>query len=353
MTGMTTSAPISTDTAWLPADLEDEGRWIHRLTPAELADLDTALGAAKAAGARTGTLTRETFPLAVLPETLRRTRESIENDLGLQVLRGIPVQKYTKDELRLMYWGIGLHLGTAVTQSWKGDLLGDVRDFGQTAASAAGRGYMSSEDLGFHTDSADTVSLFVLRTAKAGGRSLFCSSVAVAQEIADTRPDLFEVLKTPFFHSWKGSERPGAKPYYQQPVFSVENGRFSSRWIAVHILSAQEWDEVPRLTKEQQEAMRLLNRTASDPRFHASMMFEPGDIQILNNHVIYHARTEFEDWDDPDRARHLLRLWLAVPNSRPLSPLMKEFYRDVTPGAVRGGFPSRVTTPVYETKVPA
>lgn len=251
----------------------------------------------------------------------------------------------------MIYWGIGLHMGTAVTQSFKGDVLGDVKDFGQSAATASGRGYMSREDLGFHTDTSDIVALFVLRVAKSGGRSLFCSSVAIADEIRRTRPDLFKVLCEPFYWSWKGHESDGELPYYEQPVFTVQDNRFSSRWIATHIISAQDFPEVPRLTAEQLEAMKLVNALASDPRFHTSMMFEAGDFQFLNNHVVYHARTQFEDFDEEDRKRHLLRLWLSVSNTRTLNEGMKPIYRDLTGGAVRGGFPSHAEEPVFETKV--
>lgn len=346
-----TYTPWSKDLAWLPADLEDGGRWIHRLTPAEVSDVEAALSAALRAGTTIETLSKETFPLEVLPGTLTVTLNQLENDLGLFVLRGIPVEGYTTEELRLIYWGIGLYMGTAVTQSYKGDVLGDVKDFGQSATTSTGRGYMSKHDLGFHTDTADVVALFVLQTAKSGGQSLFCSSVAVADEIARTRPDLFDVLQQPFVHSWKGHEQPGELPYYEQPVFSFEDGRFSSRWLATHIFSAQDLDGVPALTDKQKEAMALVNKLASDPRFHTSMMFEPGDIQFLNNHVIYHARTEFEDWDEPARKRHLLRLWLAVPNSRPLNPSMSAIYQDTSEGAVRGGFPSHADELVFETRV--
>lgn len=346
-----TYSPLSKDLAWLPADLEDQSRWIYRLTPADIGDIEAALAASKSAGATIETLTRETFPLDILSDALTLTLDRLENDLGLFVLRGLPVERFTKDELRLIYWGIGLHMGTARPQSFKGDVLGDVRDFGQSPTTQTGRGYMSRQGLGFHTDSADIVGLFVLRTAKSGGKSLFCSSVAVADEIARTRPDLFEVLQQPFYHSWKGHEQPGEAPYYQQPIFSIEDGRFSSRWIAPHIWSAQEFDGVPPLTAAQTEAMNLLISLNDDPRFHTSMRFEPGDFQFLNNHVTYHARTEFEDWAEPERKRHLLRLWLAPANSRPLSEGMKEFYKDIRPGAVRGGFPSHVEEPVFVTKV--
>ena len=337
--------------AWFPTDLSDHSRWIHTLSPAEIADVAEALAGAKKDGLTLETLTKENFRLKALPETLSNTLHALEHDLGLYVLRGLPVKNYTKDELRLIYWGVGLHLGTPLSQSSKGDVLGDVKNFGAKVHSATGRGYMSSERLGYHTDTADVVALFVLQVAKSGGLSMFCSSLAIRDEIAKTRPDLLKVLYEPFTWSWKGQEAPGETPYYTQPIYSEIDGRFSSRYIRPHIMAAQDWPEVPRLTPAQIEAMELINTLANDPRFHYAMMFEPGDFQFLNNHITYHARTEFDDYEEEERRRHLLRMWLAVPNSRKLSPLMSGIYQDQSPGAVRGGFPSRTGSHVYETKV--
>ena len=337
--------------AWLPAELDDQDRWIHELSREEIADIAGALARAKAAGLSFETLTKDNFKLSVLPATLKRTLHGLENDLGLFVIRGLPVQDHSKDDLRLIYWGIGLHLGTPLSQSSKGDVLGDVKNFGAKVHSATGRGYMSRERLGYHTDTADVVGLFVLQTAKSGGLSMFCSSVAIRDEIARTRPDLLKVLYEPFTWSWKGQEAPGERPYYEQPIYSEIDGLFSSRYIRPHIIAAQDFPEVPRLTPAQIEAMDLITTLANDERFRYAMMFEPGDFQFLNNHITYHARTEFDDYEEEDKRRHLLRMWLAVPNSRRLSPGMAAIYRDQKAGAVRGGFPSRVGGHVYETKV--
>jgi Taurine catabolism dioxygenase TauD, TfdA family len=344
---------LSTDIAWKAADLVDTGRWIYELSPAQIADIHAALEASKAAGATIETLTRDTFPLDVAAEPLQLVLRALEEDLGLFVLRGLPVERYSKNELRLIYWGLGLHLGTAVTQSAKGDVLGDVCNFGDavSAASQTGRGYMSKEWLGFHCDTSDVVGLMVLRTSKSGGRSMFASSVAIRDTIASTRPELYDILQEPFHWSWKGQEPAGEAPYYQQPIFTTHHGRFASRYIKTHIMSAQEFPDVPRLSESQHAAMTAIDRLAMQPEYHYSMQFEPGDMQFLNNHVTYHSRTAFEDYPDKDRKRHLLRLWLAPPNSRALAPSMSAIYRDQSSGAVRGGFPSRSDRLMFETKV--
>jgi hypothetical protein len=267
------------------------------------------------------------------------------------VLRRFPALNYTKEQVHLLYWAIGLHVGTPVSQSSTGDLLGDVMNFGADVNSSKGRGYMSRQHLGLHTDTADIVALMVTQVAKTGGLSMIASSVAIRNEIERTQPDLLKVLYQPLYWSWKGQEPPGEKPYYQQPIFSEHDGKFSPRYIKTHILSAHEdFPELPPLTDIQQKAMSAVDILATlDPRFHFSMMFEPGDIQFLNNHVTYHARSEFEDHPEPERKRHLLRMWLSAPNTRTLSPSMGAIYQDQRGGAVRGGFPSRTGTYSFET----
>jgi hypothetical protein len=343
--------PLNDRSAWSAKDLAAGDTWIHHLTAAEIADLDNALRVAKAAGHTVPTLDRASFPVTVMRPTLDRLLDGLENGYGVHVIRGLPVERYSKEDLRLLYWGVGLNIGTAVCQSHRGDYLGDVRNFGENVDRSVWRGYMSGDKLGFHTDTCDVVCLFVLQTAKSGGTSLFCSSLAIHDEIARTRPELLEPLYTPVAWSWMGQQAPGQSPWYLMPIFSFHNGRFASRNIRNHVHEAEKFPDAPPLPPLWNEAMDLVHQLSNDPKFHFSMMFEAGDFQFLNNHVTYHARTGFEDYPEPERRRHLLRMWLSVPNSRELSPLMEAIYKDQSSGAVRGGFPSRVDKPVYETVV--
>lgn len=336
---------------WVAEDLKTNNQWLYRWSQTELEVMDKALERAKAEGLTLETMTRENFHLDGLRSAFDRMLTEIEEGLGFFVLRGVPAARYTKDEMRMLYWGMGLHIGTAVTQSNRGDMLGDVRNFGVDTFSKKGRGYMSNQFLQFHSDTCDVVCLMVLRAAKSGGLSRYCSSLAIHDEVAKTRPDLLEELYKPFHMSWKGQEAPGQSPYYQQPVFSKEQGIPSSRFIPQHIVghSVPTPPELPALTPKQKEAIEYLVALANDPRFYGEMMFEPGDMQFMNNHVMWHSRTEFEDHEEDDRRRHLIRMWLSVPNSRPLNDSMNAIYRDRRPGAVRGGFPCFTGARVYET----
>ena len=222
--------------------------------------------------------------------------------------------------MRLLYWGLGRHIGTAVSQSKDGDILGDVRNVGVDIHSPQGRGYKSNQRLNFHTDSADVVGLFVLCVAKSGGLSKVASSVAAHNEILRRRPDLLDVLYQPFYWSWNQQEPPGEPPYYRQPIFSMQDGKFACRYIRGQIVNAQRFPEVPRFTPQQIEALDLLDAVTNDENFHITYEFKPGDLQLLNNHTCFHARTAFEDYPERERRRHLLRMWLSVPNSRAAQP---------------------------------
>lgn len=332
---------IDSPADWLGPVLAAGNDWIYNVTAEDAGEIDAALKHARRHGKTLETLTAEDFPLPRFAARLAFARDFIEHRRGIYVLRGLPVGAYTKDDLRLLYWGIGTHLGTAVSQSKDGDLLGDVRNFGVDINSAEGRGYKSNQRLSFHTDSADVVGLMVLRTAKSGGLSKIASSVAVHNEIARTRPDLLAVLYEPFPWSWQGQEPPGESGWYLQPLFSRFDGKFACRYIRLHVTNSQRFDDAPRLTERQIAAMDLIDAIAWREDVHLSMHFEPGDIQLLCNHTALHSRTAFEDYPEEDRRRHLLRMWLAVPNSRTLSPGFATIYRDQRGGAVRGGFPSR------------
>ena len=336
---------------WLARDLEDKAVWSFVLTQEQKSPIDTAFANAKAAKINIQELSRENFPLVDMAPLFERIQLELEQGRGLFLLRGFPVDAYSKADLRYLYVGFCQHLGVAVSQSSGGDYVGDVRNFNVDVNSRNGRAYTSKQRLTFHSDQADVVGLLVLRTAKFGGLSKLASALAIRNEIARTRPDLLEVLHQPFFWSWQGQQPTRASEWYEQPIYTECEGRFSSYYIRTHIISAQRFEEVPRLTAQQIEAMDLIDALAGSEEFHLSMMFETSDLQFLNNHVILHSRTAFEDHEEDDRKRHLLRIWLSVPNSRPLHESMHTLFQDRRPGAVRGGFPSRDGRQVFETTV--
>ena len=171
--------------------------------------------------------------------------------------------------------------------------------------------YRTRSKLDFHTDGADIIGLLCLKRAKSGGLSRIASSVSVFNEVRRLRPDLVPLLFQGFYWDREADAGPGEPPYFNFPICRYENGRLGTLYIGWYIRNAQRFKEVPRLTASQSELLDLIDTIANEQKFYLDMDFEPGDMQFLKNAVILHARTEYEDWAEPAKKRHLLRLWLT------------------------------------------
>jgi hypothetical protein len=296
-------APIDSPAAWLGARVTPKTEWIHPLTPAEVDEITRAVAAAKKAGKTVATLQRGDFPLPTLATRIREWGAILDRGLGFVLVRGFPTEALGPDDTALGYVGLGLHLGTPVPQNVAGETLCHVRDHGVVRTGPSVRLYMTREKQDFHTDGADVIGLLCLRRARSGGLSRIVSSVSIFNEILRRRPELVPVLFEPF--SFKGELT------FQLPICNVHDGRLRTFYIGWYLRDAQADPDVPRLSPAQSELLTLIEEIANDPAFYLDMDFQVGDLQLLNNATILHARTAYEDFEEPERRRHLLRLWLT------------------------------------------
>jgi alpha-ketoglutarate-dependent taurine dioxygenase len=181
------------------------------------------------------------------------------------------------------------------------------------------------------------IAFLCLQQALRGGDNFVVSAITLYNELLSTRPDLVEVLMEPFYYQRHNVDPANPSAYYQQPVFSIYQGHFAAQLLRVLIDRAYQSGDVPPMTDLQREALDALDTMAEDSTIHVRFRQRPGDMVLMNNMVTLHRRSEFEDDDDPTRKRHLLRLWLATPNSRPLDPMYAASYGETAAGAVRGG----------------
>ena len=334
---------------WTTEEARQDTSWVQRLSAEEVAGFDAALAHARVLNKPWLAMTRDDFPLTAAAQgALARALATTQGRWGLCLRKGVPVDRWSEDDAKLAYWGMGLHLGVARTQNPASHVMNDVRDAGAVYKGKNGRGYNTNAGLDFHMDSADVVALLCRRTAKTGGESLVASTIAVAQELQRQRPDLYAALQQPFFHHYQGSQDPVQPLYYACPVIGSDPAHFTMRVNRKNIVAAQnEFPEVPRVTPLQWEALDLLESLMADPRWCFRMQLEQGDMQLVNNYVIVHSRTPFEDFEDTDRKRHLLRLWLAVPGSQPLPADWAEYFIDTRSGSVRGGLRGSQITPEF------
>ena len=315
---------------WRGPDLAARADWIVRLDAADCAELDAALAQAKARGIGIPGLSKKDFPIPGVAKKLAGVLNDLENGRGFALLRGLPVERYSKTDAALIYWGIGAHFGPAFAQNAQGEMLGHVRDLGADWRSdMKARGYQTRLRLPFHNDSTDVVGLLCLRSAKVGGSSLIVSSTAVHNQMLARRPDLARALYEPFCVDRRDEESAGQKPWYVTPCFNWFGGRMFIRYNRTFIESAQRFPEVPRLTALQIEALDLMDELCNDPRLRLDMPFEPGDMQFVCNYTILHSRNDYEDYPEPDRKRHLLRLWLRTPGFAQLPPAFADRNADM------------------------
>jgi hypothetical protein len=337
-TGGTDSPLVSAGpAAWRGRDLAGSRDWIVAFSETEVAEIEGAVARVLERRIALPDLGREDFPLPRLAERLGALANEVVRGRGFVLLRGLPVARWSRQQSAVAFWGLGRHFGDPVPQNAEGHLLGHVTDIGKDPANPAHRIYQTRHRHLFHTDSCDIVGLLCLRKAKAGGLSRIVSSTTLVNEIARRRPDLAAVLAAPFTVDRKGEVPAGKGPTYALPIVHHHAGEVSVIYARDFIEAAQRFPEVPRLSAEQIAAMDLLDELANDPDLYLDMAFEPGDIQLLHNHQILHARTAYEDHPEPHRRRHLLRLWLSAPNGRELPPAFAERYGEVRRGRRRGG----------------
>ncbi|BAO94006.1 TauD/TfdA family dioxygenase [Caballeronia insecticola] len=339
---------------WHGVEMRENQRWVKQFPPAVLAEIDAAVG-------RTGNtawhdLTRENFPLPSADAFFDDVRAELENGSGMVKIRGLDVSCYDPEQLRRIWYALGRHLGTPMFQNRRGELMREIRDEGAgvgaklygSTVDASGKEFLSSGartlspgELRFHTDRCDVVGLLCVRQASEGGVSKLASSATIYNEMLRRRPDLHALLCKPIPRSRFGEEAGGQYVAYDLPVFGVRDGKLTSHFSLTYIENAQLLPGVRKLSDDEHEAIRLLLQLAQEHCF--EMRFAPGDIQLLNNHVIYHGRTAFKDDASTGQDRMLMRLWLSVPDSRALPEDHAILWGDVSGGMPRGGIAQPAT----------
>jgi len=333
---------------WKGAEIGRSRRWIKEF-PGDLLDqIDVAID--KVGGLEWRQINRDNFPLPGAQGFFEDVREELENGCGMVKIQGLDPSRYSEGQLRRIWYALGSHLGRPMYQNRFGEVMRDIKDEGMAVGAklygatvdasgnqflSSGARTLSSAQLRFHTDRCDVVGLLCVRQASEGGVSKLASSVTVYNEIRKRRPDLHALLCRPIPRSRFGEEAGGEHVTYDLPIFGVRDGRLTSHFSLTYIEYAQLLPSTRRLTDAEQAAIQMLMDVAEEQCF--EMRFAPGDIQLLNNHIIYHGRTAFKDDESKGENRMLMRLWLSMENSRALPDDHAVLWGDIGPGKPRGG----------------
>ena len=275
------------------------------------------------------------FELPALTADFKRIHQELMHGRGFVVVRGLPVKNFSTATLEAMYWGLGLQLGTPVSQSVMGDMIGFVTDVTDHEKNV--RPYRARNSLRLHTDFADFSALFCIRTAKTGGESSVVSTLAIHDEMLQRAPDSLELLYRGF-HFHRLGEHAAAESAitaHRVPVFSETEGHVSCRYSRAYIMEAEAASGEP-LSEQERQALDLFDEIAYREDMRTSFMLAPGEVLFMNSHTTLHTRSAFEDWKPPAAKRLLLRLWLAAHQPRPLAPEMTIYGTDPNGIPVRG-----------------
>jgi len=318
-----TKQAVSGPSVWKGSDYAGRDDWIFRLSAAHLAELDAAAAKIPSEIPALYEMTADDFPLPTLGPELATLGNELERGRGFVLIRGLSPDRYPDDRLAAIFWGIGSHLGVGLAQSNKGDRLGHVMDLsGPDSDKRQMRNYELGGDLRMHTDlNNDVVGLLMLRAAKRGGESRIASSMTVHNIILRERPEYLEPLYRGYhFHLLRKERADGPNlTAHRVPVFSRYDGKLSCHFNPSPVDRAVSRAGVI-LSDLEDGAFRFFTELANRPGVYLDMDLQPGDIQFLNNHVMLHGRTDYEDHPEPERRRHLLRLWLRVPGARKQAP---------------------------------
>lgn len=302
------TSPIDGEAAWLGRDLRaSPERWSFDLTANHIGELDAALRAS--AEFPTQALTPSNFVLTELAAAASTWRELVHNGLGCARIRGFPVQRWTQEQAERAYWGVGLYLGQPGAQNPAGELLGHVTDYGEQADRPEVRLYRTSANILYHCDAADMVGLLCLQPSRSGGASRLVSSVSVFNAIFEREPQLVPALFEPMLIDARGE---GANAWNALVPCAWSGERLHTFFHSDYFRSMSRHHQAPAHSEAQQRLLHLFESIGNEPDYFLDMEFAAGDMQLVSNHSVLHARTAYTDWDEPMQRRHLLRLWLTV-----------------------------------------
>jgi alpha-ketoglutarate-dependent taurine dioxygenase len=313
-------APITGPAVWKGSDFSGPSDYWYYLGRETIAELDRALLRIRDSGKPLFTLTVQDFPLPSFENDAEALREELRFGSGFVVVKGLPIDRYTEQEARTIYWGLGAHLGRPIPQNLKGDLLYSVRDEGydldRDYGAAGVRTSKTTAGLNYHTDSPpmlagytpDIVCLLALRTAKSGGESAILSANTAHNILLEERPEYLDRLYAPYHMDRRAELPPGEAPTLPVPVFAY-HGQLSVRYLRFYITKGHEVAGAP-LTPADTEPLDYFDDVMRRPHLPVTFQMERGDMQFVNNVFILHSRTEFQDHPEPERKRHYVRLWL-------------------------------------------
>ncbi|MBT5512558.1 MAG: TauD/TfdA family dioxygenase [Rhodospirillaceae bacterium] len=314
---------ITDATHWGRDDFPDDRSWVRPIPDWVIDDIAKALPGLRERTLHPRDIRPEHFPLPRSGAFLAEVNGHLEAGPGFELLSGFPVDDFSYEDTALAYTGLAAHFGRISIQSHLDEYVVDVSDKGEKMGTGA-RGHYGSESLPFHADGANTVTLLCLQTAPEGGESLLVSGAAIYNAVLGEHPEYLDILYRGFHHHRRGEQAPDEAPVtpWRSPVFSFYGDQFHITYVRPSINYCEVEGTV--ITEAENRALDFVDSVIARPEIQVSMSLKPGDLQLVNNFVVLHSRTEY--FDTPKQQRRLIRLWLDTPASRHNGPGKMDWY---------------------------
>lgn len=299
--------------AWKGSDYANNNEWIVRLDDRHIAELKAAADGIQANGIAHRDISVDNFHLPTLHAVLSGLRPMLHDGRGFCLIKGIRVEEHSRELLKIIMLGMGAHLGVPVSQSYRGDYLGEVKNYAEPGNE---RPYRGGGAINMHRDPCDIVGLLCLVKAKRGGASRLTSSATIWNTFIEERPDLIDPLLDGFRLYVTKDDRHSESPVtpFRIPVFTLDPDELLHCTFIAELAESAVEKGGEQWAPKAQEAIAYFREIANRPGIYLDMQIEEGDIQLLNNRTTVHGRTDYEEWPELERKRMMYRLWLMCPD---------------------------------------
>ena len=252
--------------------------------------------------------------LLLLKNEILEFKKKILDGFGLFIINGACLKDFSLKEKISIYTLIAEILGELIIQNIKQEKIVEIKDVGKSMQ-AGGRYHETKEGGSHHTDSPqwedvpDYLGLFCVHNAKKGGTNLFLSAYTIHNRILKSRKDLLDILYEKFHFDKRGEFKEGESSTVFEPIFKFKDGKLYFRYLRNYIDAGHDIQNQP-LSESQKEALTYLDNSMLEEDMIMSYDLKPDDMVFSDNHWIIHGRTTFEDFDDPNLKRLMLRTWI-------------------------------------------
>ena len=252
--------------------------------------------------------------LLLLKNEILEFKKKILDGFGLFIINGACLKDFSLKEKISIYTLIAEILGELIIQNIKQEKIVEIKDVGKSMQTG-GRYHETKEGGSHHTDSPqwkdvpDYLGLFCVHNAKKGGTNLFLSAYTIHNRILKGRKDLLNILYGKFHFDKRGEFKEGESSTVFEPIFKFKDGKLYFRYLRNYIDAGHDIQNQP-LSESQKEALTYLDNFMLEEDMIMSYDLKPDDMVFSDNHWIIHGRTAFEDFDDPNLKRLMLRTWI-------------------------------------------